>query len=407
MCIAIGNNNKNKNIKFLEDLSLRHKLLLRLKYLDNNIKKSNLYRKCILLINKVKKILYAFFSQSGVPQPRSPPAPIEPKTRDSFRTSPDSEVFDHFSKSQMFSQSRDVFVTQQHLRDSHDYRHEYEKSRAQDVKSKDFYSKDSTDMASSARDRSSDFDSRRDLNSEIFDSKYAFDGSNGKRDPFGMTRDVSPKSRDSFGMPSPRDFGVIPNTRESFTVARHNFNKLDQEAERRSSVASTYRTDKMERIEIQEWPEFLKPVLPPADKPEIEKVQEIVNTKLYSQTSNAHFTYNRVTWTLRVKKEVFAPNETLNSPLALHLVFCQVAYDVLATSSIRIAKEDRQNMLKMLDNYGVTLDNLQSTQHKITIKKNIVDMAKQWPLYFARIFPVSVSSHFVSLRYRLKQKRSG
>lgn len=335
-----------------------------------------------------------FSSQSGVPQPRSPPAPIEPK-RDSFRTSPDSETFDHFSKSQMFSQSRDIFASQQHLRDNHsDYRNDYEKSRAQDAKSKDFYGKDSTDLASLARDRSSDFDSRRDLGSELFDSKYAFDGSNGKRDHFVMTRDVSPKSRDSFGMPSPRDFGVIPNTRESFTVARQSFNKLDRELDRRSSVASTHRTDKMERIEIEEWPEFLKPVLPPADKPEIEKVHEVVNTKLYPQTSTAHFTYNRVTWTLRVKKEVFAPNEMLNSPLALHLVFCQVAYDVLATSSIRIAKEDRQNMLKMLDNYGVTLDNLQSTQHKITIKKNIVDMAKQWPLYFARIFPVSVSLFF-------------
>ncbi|XP_024893255.1 unconventional myosin-XV isoform X2 [Temnothorax curvispinosus] len=326
-------------------------------------------------------------SQSGVPQPRSPPAPIEPKTRDSFRTSPDSETYDHFPKNQMFSQSRDIFASQQHLRDGHDYRNDFDKARAQD-KSKDFYGKDSTDLASSVRDRSSDFDSRRDLNSELFDSKYAFDGSTGKRDPFGMTRDVSPKSRDSFGMPSPRDFGVIPNTRESFTVARQSFNNRD--VDRRSSVASTHRTDKMERIEIEEWPEFLKPVLPPADKPEIEKVQEVVNTKLYPQTSNAHFTYNRVTWTLRVKKEVFAPNETLNSPLALHLVFCQVAYDVLATSSIRITKEDRQNMLKMLDNYGVTLDNLQSTQHKITIKKNIVDMAKQWPLYFARIFPVSI-----------------
>ncbi|XP_018374566.1 PREDICTED: unconventional myosin-XV [Trachymyrmex cornetzi] len=329
-------------------------------------------------------------SQSGVPQPRSPPAPIEPKTRDSFRTSPDSETYDHFSKNQMFSQSRDIFASQQHLRDGHDYRNDFDKIRAQDAKSKDFYSKDSTDLASSTRDRNSDFDSRRDLNSELFDSKYAFDGSTGKRDPFGMTRDVSPKSRDSFGMPSPRDFGVIPNTRESFTVARQSFNKLDRDVDRRSSVASTHRTDKMERIEIEEWPEFLKPVLPPADKPEIEKVQEVMNTKLYPQTSNAHFTYNRVTWTLRVKKEVFAPNETLNSPLALHLVFCQVVYDVLATSSIRITKEDRQNMLKMLDNYGVTLDNLQSTQHKITIKKNVVDMAKQWPLYFARIFPVSI-----------------
>ncbi|KAG7210137.1 hypothetical protein KM043_011699 [Ampulex compressa] len=334
-------------------------------------------------------------SQSGVPQPRSPPAPIEPKTRESFRTSPDSDAFDHFPKNQrdMFSQSRDLFASQQHLRDGHDFRNEFDKPRVQEPKSKDYYSKDSTDLASTGRDRSSDFDSRRDLNSDIFEPKYAreaFEGSSSKRDPFGMTRDVSPKSRDSFGMPSPRDFGVVPNTRESFVAARQSFKKLDREADRRSSVASTHRTDKMERIEIEEWPEFLRPVLPPAEKPEIEKVQEIVNTKLYPQTSTAHFTYNRVTWTLRVKKEVFAPNETLSSPLALHLVFCQVAYDVLATSSIRITKEDRQNMLKMLDNYGVTLDNLQSTQHKITIKKNIVDIAKQWPLYFARIFPVSI-----------------
>ncbi|XP_029046871.1 unconventional myosin-XV isoform X2 [Osmia bicornis bicornis] len=334
-------------------------------------------------------------SQSGVAQPRSPPAPVEPKARDSFRASPDSEAFDHFAKNQrdMFSQSRDIFASQQHLRENHEYRNDFEKSRSQDQKSKDFYGKDSTDLASSARDRSSDFDSRRDLNSDIFDPKYArdiFENSNSKRDPFGMTRDVSPKSRDSFGMPSSRDFGVMPNTRESFVAARQSFKKLDREVDRRSSIASTHRTDKMERIEIEEWPEFLRPVMPPAEKPEIEKVQEVVNTKLYPQTSTAHFTYNRVTWTLRVKKEVFAPNETLNSPLALHLVFCQVAYDVLATSSIRITKEDRQNMLKMLDNYGVTLDNLQSTQHKITIKKNVVDMAKQWPLYFARIFPVSI-----------------
>ncbi|KAJ8681733.1 hypothetical protein QAD02_017525 [Eretmocerus hayati] len=287
-------------------------------------------------------------SQSGVGQPRSPPAPVEPKGHQQYnnnRSSPDADAFEQFVKTQ-----------------------------------RDYYGgngKDMTDVASSARD------------SELFaDAKYARE-----RDSFGMMRDVSPKSRDSFGMPSSRDIGVVPNTRDSFAVARQSFKKLDGDPDRRSSIASTMgtqRTDKMERIEIEEWPEFLKPVLPPADKPEIEKVQEIIDTKLYPQTSNTHFTYNRVTWSLRVKKEVFAPNETLTTPLALHLVFCQVAYDVLATSNIRILKEDRQNMLKMLDNYGVTLDNLQSTQHKITIKKNVVDMAKQWPLYFARIFPVSV-----------------
>jgi myosin-15 len=48
-------------------------------------------------------------------------------------------------------------------------------------------------------------------------------------------------------------------------------------------------------------------------------------------------------------------------------------------------------VLQLLDSYGVTLNNLHSSHQKITIKKNIVDMAKDWPMYFARIFPVSVS----------------
>ncbi|CAG5093665.1 Similar to MYO15B: Unconventional myosin-XVB (Homo sapiens) [Cotesia congregata] len=318
-------------------------------------------------------------SQSGVPQPRSPPAPVEPKNRDNFRTSPDSDTHDHFSKNQnMFSQSRDIFASQKHLREGQD----------RDQNSKDYYSKDSTDIGSTTH---GDFDSRRDASSDIFDPKYSRDlYENSKRDSFGMMRDLSPKSRDSFGLPSTREFGVVPNTRESFVVARQSFKKLDHDMERRSSIASTHQTDKLERIEIEEWPEFLKPVLPPPEKPEIEKAQEIVDTKLHPPTSNTHFTYNRVAWTLRVKKEVFAPNETLSSPLALHLVFCQVAYDVLASNHMRITKDERHNMLKLLDNYGITLENLQSTQHKITMKKNVVDMAKQWPLYFARIFPVSI-----------------
>ena len=48
-------------------------------------------------------------------------------------------------------------------------------------------------------------------------------------------------------------------------------------------------------------------------------------------------------------------------------------------------------LLQLLDSYGVTLNNLQSAHQKVTIKKNIVDMAKDWPIYFSRIFPVSVS----------------
>ncbi|XP_011310328.1 unconventional myosin-XV [Fopius arisanus] len=307
---------------------------------------------------------------SGLLSSQLLPPSIEPKNnRDNFHSSPDAESHNHFNNPNMFSQSRDIFALQH--------------------KSKKSHGKDTADLGSTTKDdRSCDFDLHRDLNSDIFDkfSRDMFDS--GKRDSFRTSRDLSPKSRDSFGLPSSREFGVVPNTRESFVVARQSFKKI--EADRRSSIASTHRTDKLERIEIEEWPEFLKPVLPPADKPDIEKAQEITDTKLYPLTTNTHFTYNRVSWTLRVKKEVFAPNEVLSSPLALHLVFCQIVYDVLATSSIKITKEERQNMIKLLHNYGVTLENLQSTHHKITIKKNVVDIAKQWSLYFSRIFPVSI-----------------
>lgn len=167
-------------------------------------------------------------SQSGVAQPRSPPAPVEPKgQRDAYRTSPDSDAFDQFVKSQrdMFMQSRDIFSSQQ----QHEYRNQ------DSSKAKDYYSKDITDLGSSI--------TGRDIGSDIFsDAKYArevFDNNNAKRDPFGMTRDVSPKSRDSFGMPSSRDIGVVANTRDSFAVARQSFKKLDGDTDRRSSVAST------------------------------------------------------------------------------------------------------------------------------------------------------------------------
>ncbi|XP_069684994.1 unconventional myosin-XV isoform X3 [Periplaneta americana] len=165
------------------------------------------------------------------------------------------------------------------------------------------------------------------------------------------------------------------------------------ERDRRSSV-STHLTDRMERIEIEESPEFLQPVdtVPPLimERRDHGKNLEMVKTKIFGPSTAAYFTYNRVTWRLNVRKEVFSPGEILSSPLALHLVFCQVVQDCLGpTNCIRITREQRAKMRKMLDSYGVTLNNLHSAHQKVTIKKNIVDMAKDWPVYFARIFPVS------------------
>ncbi|XP_063236075.1 unconventional myosin-XV [Bacillus rossius redtenbacheri] len=162
--------------------------------------------------------------------------------------------------------------------------------------------------------------------------------------------------------------------------------------DRRSSV-STHLTDKMERIEIEESSEFLRPVdsAPPTvmDRRDLDRSVEAAQTKLFGPSAAAYFTYNRVSWRLVVRKEVFSPGETLVSPLALHLVFCQVVRDVLAGPCLRIGRDQRANMKKLLDSYGVSLNNLLSSPQKVTIKKNVVDLAKDWPVYFARIFPVS------------------
>ena len=54
---------------------------------------------------------------------------------------------------------------------------------------------------------------------------------------------------------------------------------------------------------------------------------EDIKTKLYpGPPSNTHYTYDRVPWTLKIRKEVFSPTETLNSPLAINLIFCQVKH---------------------------------------------------------------------------------
>lgn len=43
------------------------------------------------------------------------------------------------------------------------------------------------------------------------------------------------------------------------------------------------------------------------------------------------------------------------------------------------------------DGYGVTSSTLHSNAIKLTMKRNVIDVAKEFPNYFSRIFPVSVS----------------
>lgn len=105
----------------------------------------------------------------------------------------------------------------------------------------------------------------------------------------------------------------------------------------------------------------------------------------------ACLTYNRVPWKLRVRKEVFRPTEPIGPPVALDLLFAQVASDVLGlTSTLRISADERRSAMNLLNSHNVTAENIRG-QIRAIVKRHLVDMARDWPIYFARLFLVSGS----------------
>lgn len=107
--------------------------------------------------------------------------------------------------------------------------------------------------------------------------------------------------------------------------------------------------------------------------------------------ASACFTYNRIPWKLRVRKEVFRPNESMGTPAALDILFAQVSSDVFGlTSTLRITNQEKRQAINLLNGHSVTAENLRG-QVRAIVKRHLVEMARGWPLYFARLFIVSGS----------------
>jgi myosin-15 len=91
---------------------------------------------------------------------------------------------------------------------------------------------------------------------------------------------------------------------------------------------------------------------------------------------------------------VFRPNENIGPPAALDLLFAQVAGDIFGIAScLRISPQERRQALSLMASHGITAENLQG-QIRTIVKRHLVDMARGWPLYFARLFAVSGSPQF-------------
>lgn len=80
------------------------------------------------------------------------------------------------------------------------------------------------------------------------------------------------------------------------------------------------------RYDIEESSEFLQPMdsgRVAVDEDDYQTLEDI-KTTVHPPYSQTFFGYNRVPWNLKIRKEMFSPSETISSPLAINLVFCQV-----------------------------------------------------------------------------------
>merc|ERR1719357_1219517 len=175
--------------------------------------------------------------------------------------------------------------------------------------------------------------------------------------------------------------------------------------ERRESV-STHQTEKTERYELEESSEFLQPTIDDHDRraqnilDELDyQAMEEMQTRLHPPNSNMHFSYNRVPWKLKVRKEVFSPSEQLTNPTTIHVVFCQIVFDTFSPLCIRLTQSERRKMMGYMDKYDIDPKNVHSSQHKNSTKINILAMAKDFSTYFSRIYPVASSDQDVDVQY--------
>ncbi|KMZ09170.1 uncharacterized protein Dsimw501_GD16995 [Drosophila simulans] len=189
------------------------------------------------------------------------------------------------------------------------------------------------------------------------------------------------------------------------TFRTHMAQKYEHERKRKSSASSGMR-EELDSMHMTTPPPVIvpAPVPPPSStSPGLAVASTHYGLLMGSGSggSTACLTYNRVPWKLRVRKEVFQPHEPIGPPVALDLLFAQVLGDVFGvTPCLRITPQEKSSALNMLHGHGVSVDTLSNRngsgagaggnggQVRALVKRHLVDMARDWPLYFARLFAV-------------------
>lgn len=105
-------------------------------------------------------------------------------------------------------------------------------------------------------------------------------------------------------------------------------------------------------------------------------------------------------WSLHIRKEVFQPNESIQTQFTLDLIFNQICLDFSSSknttySTIRWNENDKLKFKQYLDSLGVLnlFSQMKWLDFKSDLKMKIINFVKLLPFYFSRIFQINYESN--------------
>lgn len=97
-----------------------------------------------------------------------------------------------------------------------------------------------------------------------------------------------------------------------------------------------------------------------------------------------------------MRKEVFRPNESIGNAATIDLLYAQVINDIFGPC-LRISSQEKRHATSFLAGQG--LDSEASTTNvRNVVKRQLIEMARSWPLYFSRLFVVSGSPQYPDVK---------
>lgn len=97
-----------------------------------------------------------------------------------------------------------------------------------------------------------------------------------------------------------------------------------------------------------------------------------------------------------MRKEVFRPNETLGPSACIDLLFAQILIDVFGPC-IRMSSLEKRNAMNFLSSHGIDSE-MPHANVRTNVKRQLIEIARSWPLYFSRLFVVNGSPHYPDVK---------